>query len=374
MATFALVGCGGTAVSEFDASTAEEPCEASNASSACVGQAPATLHLLPDERNLGVLTATAGIAVVGWDAERLATAFVGPTGYDTPSPDDKLLGCTVTGAPRSVFLGSRQLNAKTRLWDFTEPFGWVAGPDGSAPILGASCGDVDGDGLDDLVGLWTPDDELRLFRGSERFGSGWETSVDLSEAGVPSYVTMLVDLDGDGAVELVLSSLDEPMIHVISDLAEGATARSVRWDPGVAQIGALHGVEGTLQLVWVGSNTDGTGVLGAHALDGAFEPLTDEVFETVSAPNRVFVADIDGDGMRDALVASMPGAEYVVHVGSDTGGFSPGGTIELPSDVLDLALGDFDGDGYQDLASLPAGTDQLMVVWGDGALLASDGS
>lgn len=360
-----LVGCGEGTVIDFDGSAGPEPCEPSNARNACVGSAPSTLHPLPNGVGLGVLTATAGMAIIAWDAGRTATPFTGPTGYDTPNPDDTLLGCKVQGAQNSVFLGSRQLATKARIWDLAGPGEWAAGPDTSAAVLGSRCGDIDGDGLDELFGLWPPDDQLRAYRGSDRFSSRWETSVDLSEAGVPPYPSMLVDLDGDDAAEFVFSSVDEPTIHILSDLAEGATVRSARWSPGAVRVGAISAMEGSPGLVWVGTNTDGTGVLGAYELDADFEPVSDESFQTVAAPNRLFVADLDRDDVGDAVVASMPGSEYFVHLGLDTGGFSPPTRVDLASPTIDLALGDFDGDGLQDLASLPAGADQVVIVWGD---------
>ena len=365
LSTLAQIGCGDGPPEEFDDAVEQQPCLPASAADACVGRAPSSLHLLP--MGLGVVTSTAEIAIVSWNSDGVASAFVGPTGYGSVNPDDTLIGCRIDGASASVYLGSRQAATMTRIWDFTDAGEWMGGPDLATAVLAPRCGDLDGDGLDELVGLWTPDGEARAYRGSERFGSRWTLAADLSEAGNPPFSSLVVDLDGDSEREYVFASVTEPTVHVLRGLREGDVPVVSRWPAGAPIMGALAAKAGSARLVWVGSGEDGNALLGAFALsEDALEPESDLTFETLAAPNRLFLADLDADGIEDAVVASMPGSEYAVHLGLPGGTFAPFATRPMPATAIDMAIADLDGDGQLDLACLPAGTDVLTVAWGDG--------
>lgn len=361
-----IAGCGEARPDRFDIAPPDGSCEAATGSDACVGAAPATLHDLPF--GLGILTGTAGVALVTWGADRSAATFTAGTGYGSVNPDDTLVGCELAGSSASVFLGSRQTATMSRLWDLDDEGQWDGGPDFSAPAMAPRCADIDGDGLDDLVGLWTPESRLRVYRGSDRFDSRWEVPADLDDAAGPRFASVLSDVDGDGESEYIFSSLSDPRIHIFTDLRNGETISASSWAPGAANLGALHVREGSLRVIWVGVDAEGVaGVLGAVDVDPVmFEPTFDQNFETLHAANRLYVSDFNQDGSDDALVAAMPGDRYALHLGQSDGSFAEAIIVEVPVPLIDLAAKDLDSDGHADLASVVAGTDLLQVSWGDG--------
>lgn len=69
------------------------------------------------------------------------------------------------------------------------------------------------------------------------------------------------------------------------------------------------------------------------------------------------LADVDGDGRADAVLVRP--SEVLVVPGSAAAAQAP---VSLPLSVTDVASGDFDADGDQDLAVVEAGTGQLKLL------------
>jgi hypothetical protein len=129
--------------------------------------------------------------------------------------------------------------------------------------------------------------------------------------------------------------------------------------------------DGRQDIVAAGGAFDydtGVGVLLGDG-SGHFSALT--VYNTHLEPHTVAVGDLDGDGRQDVVVAeTLEGTgELEVLLGDGAGGFAraPGGLATLTSDgglPRGVALGDFNGDGKQDVAS--ALGKRARVLRGDG--------
>ena len=93
-------------------------------------------------------------------------------------------------------------------------------------------------------------------------------------------------------------------------------------------------------------------------------------YTTTASPDRVFVADCDGDGLQDLVLASSDGSGRLVietFLGFGAGGFSPSVATPTgqPSDAV--AVGDFDEDGLADVASAAPGVLRAYRGIGNGA-------
>jgi hypothetical protein len=81
------------------------------------------------------------------------------------------------------------------------------------------------------------------------------------------------------------------------------------------------------------------------------------------------VGDFNGDGKPDLAAAMLPHNNVNVYLGDGLGGFTfdPAGPFATPYGPESLAVGDFNGDGKLDLAVALSDTNNILILLGDGA-------
>ncbi len=174
---------------------------------------------------------------------------------------------------------------------------------------GIACGDLNGDGIDDVV---VTDGEVFDIHTYFALGDGHFQSGETRVVG--SGIATLGDTDGDGAIEVITSSDHTLMLFEVS------------------AGGQLPTVPATVQIQSLGSHVDS---------------LCD---------------DLDGDGYEDVVVVGYQGLTVVW--GSPTGPISPGQYYEVPVGECREALGvdcvdagDMTGDGLIDIV--------IAASWGN---------
>lgn len=139
---------------------------------------------------------------------------------------------------------------------------------------------------------------------------------------------------------------------------------NVGTSPGGIAVGDFNG-DGKLDLVTAdqGSNT-ATVLLGDGT--GGFTPSTIQGF---NSPAAVAVGDFNGDGIQDLAIANAGTNEITVEFGNGDGTFSidDSGPFITGSQPRSIVVGDFNGDGKQDLSTANLGTDNVTVLLGNGA-------
>jgi hypothetical protein len=213
-------------------------------------------------------------------------------------------------------------------------------------------------------------------------------AVNMTTGGLPNQV-VIADVNGDGHPDLVLAdeSASGNAIILLQDpanpghflaptlLSTGSTsATSV----------AVADLNGDGKLDVVAATSDASGNNGAVYVfyQSATSPgtfLAAGTFPAGAQPQAVRIADVNGDGLPDIVVANLgpgadgtgsPGVSVLLQDGAHPGSFLAAVTYATQAQAVDVAVGDLNSDGKPDLvvANLgPAPTGSVSVLLQDPA-------
>ena len=277
-------------------------------------------------------------------------------------------------------------------------------PDQQGPIYlsDCKCGDIDGDGDQDLVILnsiqrtikntfWTENIVALLNQGDSTFGSFetdhilWDPITDATEA--PMFTDPIKgkleieDLDGDGDCDVVATVLSRSAIHIRNENNEGFAERELIYGPVIGAVVEMGGVK----LCDVDSDGDldlGINFMFADGVtpDPTTSPddhPTDMWFLFLNSGSGIFsdpieypagadlhdlaFAELNGDNMPDALTVASNDSRLSVY-------YNEAGRYPMPVRILlsgsefpkenipkDIVSGDFNDDGWMDLAVISRG-------------------
>ncbi len=256
----------------------------------------------------------------------------------------------------AVVLDSAAASLKVMFGSPGGAFGPAFGiPTASLPV-GLVVRDLNGDGLVDAATAGTVDRSLQVFLGT---GSGFAPALTSFLSGKPADLSA-GDWNGDGWTDLAVSaafgavSLMNPgSVPIFASNptfdSNGASAvESADIDQnGSPDLVALS-IPGKSLEVYAG---DGSGGVASHVSVPA-------VTQGPGSVSSFSMGDVTGDGISDAIVgAFVAGNGSVVRVmkGNGAGGFPTsadyGFTVPISNSLSSFSIGDFDGDGRNDVAA-----------------------
>jgi hypothetical protein len=254
------------------------------------------------------------------------------------------------------------------------PTGRVFREAGSSPYrvgeqpIALAAGDIDGDGITDLVVVNNADNTISFLLGTPTgaFRLLPPMPLGIVAPGVEAAPTAIVmaPLTGqttpDLAVTHLITDADSPgFVTLWRRDAQGHLTRLgdpivVGTRPIALVTGDLDG-DGRLDLVVAneGENNDGTVTVLMNRGGGTFEPAG-PALPTVGRPVALALANFDrhAAGRLDLAVLDFSNNNVLIFRNQGNGHFNlvPAASIEVGHHPSDLAVGDLDGDGWPDLA------------------------
>jgi hypothetical protein len=232
-----------------------------------------------------------------------------------------------------------------------------------------SIGDVNGDGKLDLVLIkgrhWPGMSRVLLGDGRGHFSGGH----DLSNTRYRSYSGTLVDIDGNGTLDVVLSNdRPDPKVVLLNDgtgnFHLASSFGSPMWDTRNVAVADLNG-DRLPDIVVANRAPRAAQYVCLNQGQGQFSP-TCQAFADYSA-TTITPADVNRDGPIDLVVPNRDGGQSYVYLNDGNAAFAAASRVPFgpPDGTVRMALaGDFDGDGLIDLALIDDEHKRVELCYG----------
>jgi hypothetical protein len=253
-------------------------------------------------------------------------------------------------------------------------------------------GDFNGDGTPDLAVANVGSNTVSVLLGQ---GDGTFLPAQSYAAGSYPLSVAVGDFNGDGIPDLAVAnqgtypSYNDSSVSVLLGQGDGTFLPAVNYPGGAGRrsvaVGDFNG-DGKLDLAVAGygryqddygywHNADETVRVLLGQGDGTFLPA--QAFPAGYSPQSVAVGDFNGDGKQDLAVANYTiNGTVSVLLGKGDATFLPAQAFPVGSSPRSVAVGDFNGDGKLDLAVANLGTFpsynggvSVLLGQGDGTLL-----
>ncbi|MCZ6635257.1 MAG: FG-GAP-like repeat-containing protein [bacterium] len=220
-----------------------------------------------------------------------------------------------------------------------------------------------------------PDSSNVIYVGVSALSSGVQRlkqvglgAVSVLAAGVHPEAVAMADLNGDGAIDVIVANSGENDLSVYLNSSQGAvfTRNDFRVGSGpiATRVGDLDG-DGDVDLATANAIKQTLSVLFNDST-GVFASPTD--LFVGGAPGGLALADLDGDGDLDLTTAGGTGGAALIFLNDGKGSFEAPRTFTTVGGVSDLVANDFSGDGIPDVAFTSASEGVLVVMTSQGNL------
>ncbi|TDN37256.1 hypothetical protein E4631_25160 [Hymenobacter sp. UV11] len=231
--------------------------------------------------------------------------------------------------------------------------------------------DVNGDGIPDLLTANQVSSTAGVLLGTGTGSFGAATTFSTGAGSYPRSIAV-ADVNGDGKPDLLTANPVSNTAGVLLGTGTGSFGAATTFSNGAGSypvsiaVADVNG-DGKPDLLMANQSNSTAGVLLGTGT-GSFGAAT--IFSTGadSYPNGIAVADVNGDGKPDLLTANSSSSTAGVLLGTGTGNFGAVTTFSTGagSTPVSITVADGNGDGIPDLFTANQGSNTAGVLLGTG--------
>ena len=181
------------------------------------------------------------------------------------------------------------------------------------------------------------------------------------------------DFNGDGIQDLAFANQSTNNVVVMLGNGTGGFAQapnspfSAGTAPFALVVGDFNG-DGHLDIATANQGSNNVTVLLGNGA-GGFTAAAGSPFSAGVSPDTLAVGDFNGDGIQDLAVPGFTTNNVAVLLGNGSGGFTtdPNGPFPVGTHPFAVAVGDFNGDGFDDIAATNYNGANVTVLLGNGS-------
>lgn len=218
---------------------------------------------------------------------------------------------------------------------------------GSYPTS-VAVGDLNNDGKQDIVttNQTINNVSLRIGNGDGTFGAPAYFAT-----GTEPYAVAIGDFNGDGDKDLAVANYRTATVSVLLGNGAGGFGNAANFVVGSfpysVAVGDLNN-DGNQDLAIANSESANVSILLGNG-DGSFGAATN--FGAGTRPHSVAIGDFNGDGNKDLAIANYNSHNASVLLGIGNGSFGAATNLDVGNNPDSIAIGDFNADGKQDFVT-----------------------
>ncbi|MGD0038316.1 MAG: FG-GAP-like repeat-containing protein, partial [Bacteroidota bacterium] len=234
--------------------------------------------------------------------------------------------------------------------------------------IGLAIGDIDGDGKLDLAVTGTGNNAVLVCRNVSTAGNISFSPILSFTTGFNPQEVIIGDVDGDGLSDLVVTNQSSNTVSVLRNTGNITFAPKVDLTTGIGPncvaMGDMDG-DGLPDIAVTNSNGNTISIFWNKSTSGniSFSSKTD--FTTDNNPYGIKISDMDGDGKLDLVVADQSSSSVSVYknIGS-SGNISFAAKVDFGTgnNPMGIVLSDVDGDGKPDILVTNQNSNTVSVL------------